>query len=37
VNSADPPAPCKACPIYRYTENEDSYLFHRTRKSREGA
>jgi len=31
VNSPDAQGPCKACPIYRYVENEDSYLPHRIR------
>ena len=26
INSSNPPWPCSACPIFRHTENSDSYL-----------
>ncbi len=28
VNSANPPIPCQACPLYRHTGSRDSYLIH---------
>jgi radical SAM protein with 4Fe4S-binding SPASM domain len=28
VNSPNPPLPCAACPIFRRTDNPDSYLIH---------
>lgn len=32
VNSADPPAACRTCPIYRDPRDADSYLPHRLRR-----